>query len=330
MVPSRDGTGPDFDTIGRDILAGRRNFDVQFGATQPDHDTAWAQALGITGLVSSFTTHHPCCEARITNIHRAADLINNTIIEPGQLFSLNNAIGPRTQARGFVQAPVIEDNEFGTDFGGGVSQLSTTTFNAAWWGGYDIVQHTPHSLYISRYPMGREATLNYPSIDMQFRNNTNHGIWLRTSYTGTSVTVALYGNNDGRVVRETYGTCSVGPEYDTLTEQRCLHIISTTAVTQKQETCPVSNPGDDPNKKCATLQAGQTAFGAGGETGYVVEFYRTISQPGKPTSVEHYLWRYAMTPDITLVGPGTATTTAPTSTTPGASTTSGATTTSTP
>ncbi|HEY1738589.1 MAG TPA: VanW family protein, partial [Acidimicrobiia bacterium] len=206
VVPSHDGTGPDFDVIGRDILAGRRDFDVQFGATQPDHDTAWAKALGITGLVSSFTTHHPCCEARITNIHRAADIINNTIIEPGQLFSLNSAIGPRTQARGFVQAPVIEDNEFGTDFGGGVSQLSTTTFNAAWWGGYEIVRHTPHSLYISRYPMGREATLNFPQIDMQFRNDTKHGIWLRTSYDGTSVTVALYGNNDGRVVRETYGT----------------------------------------------------------------------------------------------------------------------------
>lgn len=332
VVPSRAGTGPDFDAIGRDILAGRRDFDVQFGATQPDHDTAWAKALGITGLVSSFTTHHPCCEARITNIHRAADIINNTIIEPGQLFSLNQAIGPRTQARGFVQAPVIEDNEFGTDFGGGVSQLSTTTFNAAWWGGYEIVRHMPHSLYISRYPMGREATLSYPQIDMQFRNDTNHGIWLRTSYTGTSVTVALYGNNDGRVVRETYGTCSVGPEYDTLTEQRCLHIISTNPVTQKTETCPVSNAGDDPNKKCATLQPGQTAFGAAGETGYSVEFYRTITQPGKPPRVEHDTWNYTMTPDITLVGPGTPTTTAPTSTTPGASTTTaaGATTTTSP
>jgi hypothetical protein len=92
----------------------------------------------------------------------------------------------------------------------------------------------------------------------------------------------------------------------------------------------VSNAGDDPNKKCATLQPGQTAFGAAGETGYSVEFYRTITQPGVATRVEHYTWNYTMTPDITLVGPGTPTTTAPTSTTPGASTTVGPTTTTSP
>jgi vancomycin resistance protein YoaR len=324
VVPSRDGTGPDFAAIGRAILAGQRDFDTPFGPVHPERDTKWAEKLGITELVSSFTTHHPCCAARVDNIHRAADLVNNTIIEPGQLFSLNQAIGPRTQARGFVQAPVIADNEFGTDFGGGVSQLSTTTFNAAWWGGYEIVQHTPHSLYITRYPMGREATLSFPGIDMQFRNDTTHGIWLRTSYTGTSVTVTLYGNNDRRTVRETYGTCSVGPVYDTVVngapEPRCLHIISTTPIVPKQETCPVKNPGDDPNKVCATLQPGQTKAGAGGETGYVVEFYRTITQPGHSPRVEHFLWRYAMTPNITLVGPGTPTTTAPTTTVPSATT----------
>jgi vancomycin resistance protein YoaR len=321
VVPSHDGTGPDFATIGRAILAGQREFDVPFGPTQPAHDTAWAQRLGITGLVSSFTTHHPCCQTRIQNIHRAASIIDGTIIEPGQVFSLNDAIGPRTQARGFVQAPVIADGEFSTDFGGGVSQLSTTTFNAAWWGGFEIVSHQPHSIYISRYPMGREATLDYPQIDMKWRNNTDHGVWLRTSYTGTSVTVSLYGNNDGRVVRETYGTCSVGPEYDTLTESRCLHIITTTPIGTKMVTCPATNPSDDPDDKCATLPTGQTASGAGGETGYSVEFYRTITQPGKPATVEHYRWTYTMNPSITLVGSVAPTTTAPgvtTTTAPGA------------
>ncbi len=313
VVPSRDGTGPDFGAIGRAILAGRRDFDAPFGPVHPAHDTAWAERLGITGLVSSFTTHHPCCAARVHNIHRAADLINDTIIEPGQTFSLNDAIGPRTQARGFVEAPVIYEGEFATDFGGGVSQLSTTTFNAAWWGGFEIVRHTPHSLYISRYPMGREATLSYPQIDLRWRNDTKHGVWLRTSYTATSITVALYGDNDGRAVRETYGTCSVGPEYDSVSEPRCLHVVSTTPPTDKQELCPVKNPSDDPNNRCATLAPGETAAGASGETGYSVEFYRTITQPRQLARVEHYTWTYTMNPNIVLMGPGTPTTTATTS-----------------
>ncbi len=330
VVPSRDGTGPDFDAIGREILAGHHDVDAPFGASHAAHDTAWAERLGITGLVSAFTTHHPCCAARVQNIHRAADLINNTVIEPGQVFSLNEAIGPRTAARGFVQAPVIYDNEFASDFGGGVSQLATTTYNAAWWGGYEIVRHQPHSLYISRYPMGREATISYPQIDLQWRDDTDHGVLLRTSYTATSITVALYGNNDGRVVRETFGTCSVGPEYDTLTESRCLNIISTTPPTTKQETCPVKNASDDPDNKCATLAAGQTAPGAAGETGYTVEYYRTITQPGHPPRVEHFRWTYTMNPNIVLVGPPSATTTSPPTTTPSSTTTAGAGTSSVP
>ena len=105
------------------------------------------------------------------NIHRGADLLNNTIVEPGATFSLNDTLGPRTAERGFVVAPVFY-GEFTEDVGGGVSQLATTVFNAVFFGGYEDVYHKPHTIYISRYPMGREATVNYPSVDLKFRNNT--------------------------------------------------------------------------------------------------------------------------------------------------------------
>ena len=85
--------------------------------------------------------------------------------------------------------------------GGGVSQLSTTLFNAVFFGGYQDVTHTVHSLYLSRYPLGREATLNYPSIDNKFKNDTKNGVLIQTSFTSTSVTVSLYGDNEGRTVR---------------------------------------------------------------------------------------------------------------------------------
>ena len=97
--------------------------------------------------------------------------MQDTVLEPGQTFSLNDEVGPRTVERGFVEAPVYYQG-FTTDVGGGVSQLSTTVFNAAWWGGFEIVEHQPHSIWITRYPAGREATLNYGSIDNKFRNNS--------------------------------------------------------------------------------------------------------------------------------------------------------------
>ncbi len=316
VVPSHDGLGPDFAAIGQSILGGQRSFDVPFAPAHPVRDTAWAQHLGITGLVSTFTTHHPCCAARVVNIHRAADIMNGAIVEPGGLFSLNKAVGPRTAARGFQQAPVIYEGEFAVDFGGGVSQLSTTTFNAAWWAGFEIVRHQPHSLYITRYPMGREATISYPQVDLQWRNDSQHGVWVRTSYTATSITVSLYGNTDGRSVRETYGTCSVGPETDSLTEPRCLHMISTTPVGDNRVVCPVKNPSDDPDSKCATLGPGETAAGSTGHAGYSVEFFRTITEPRRDVRVERFSWNYTMMPNVTLVGEGEPTTTASSTTTP--------------
>src|SRR5262245_9132854 len=184
------------------ILGGQRRIQAPLETAAPAHDTKWAQSLGIVRQVSAYMTEYPSGETRVTNIHRGADLLNNTVVEPGHVFSLNDTIGPRTAARGFVTAPVFAEGEFFDDFGGGVSQLATTTYNAAFWGGYQDVTHQPHTIYISRYPPGREATVNYGAIDLQFRNNTEHGVLIRTYYSDTSITVAFYGDNGGRTVDE--------------------------------------------------------------------------------------------------------------------------------
>src|SRR5205085_9294040 len=168
----------------------------------PAHDTAWARRLGITGEVSTFTTMHPAGQPRVTNIHLAANVLNNTVVEPGQTFSLNEKLGPRTPEKGYVKAPILVEDGFGEDYGGGVSQLTTTLYNAVFFGGYADAEHSPHHFYISRYPMGREATINYPSVDLKFRNDTTHGLLIRTSYSDTSITVTFYGDNDGRTVSE--------------------------------------------------------------------------------------------------------------------------------
>jgi vancomycin resistance protein YoaR len=154
-------------------------------------------------LIGIFTTYHPCCAARVTNIHEMAKLVDGTVVKPGATFALDKFAGERTTAKGFVAAPAIDEGKLVQQVGGGVSQFSTTLYNAIWFAGLPSLTHQPHSKYIGRYPPGREATLDWQSIDNVFRNTTGTPIVIRTSYTGTSLTVALYGHTGDRKVVST-------------------------------------------------------------------------------------------------------------------------------
>src|SRR5207247_4718592 len=117
---------------------------------------------------------------RIHNAQLVSHLVDNKLIAPGTTFSFNAATGARTAAKGFREAPVIINGELQTGLGGGVCQVSTTVFNAAYEAGLPITARTNHALYISHYPQGRDATGDYPSVDLRFVNDTGHWLLLRT------------------------------------------------------------------------------------------------------------------------------------------------------
>jgi vancomycin resistance protein YoaR len=273
VVPSVPGRELNLKAVSRSIARGRHQISAPLVERQPAHDTKWARKLGIKELVSSFTTYHSSGQERVKNIHRAADIINNMVVEPGQVFSLDQAIGPRTEARGFVRAPVFY-GEFTEDFGGGVSQLATTFFNAVFFGGYEDVTHKPHSIYISRYPMGRESTINYGTVDVKFRNDSKHGVLVRTGYSDSSITVNFYGDKEGKVVR------AEGP-----------HVLATRPPTDELIEWPL-------------LPAGKRELAEHGYTGYDVENFRIIERPGQPPVRQRFFWRYKMIPNKILVGTG--------------------------
>ena len=206
VIPSRAGLRLELERVPAALLgAGKsatRTGELPL-AHRPDPalSTAQAEALGVKGLVSSFTTRHPCCEKRVENIHRIADLLDGQIVLPGQTVSVNALVGPRTLKRGFVPAPTIEEGEMVDSIGGGISQFATTFFNALFHGGYDIIERQPHTYWFPRYPMGHEATLSWPKPDIIFRNDTQAGLLIKTAYTGTNITVKIYGDNGGRKVR---------------------------------------------------------------------------------------------------------------------------------
>ncbi len=182
------------------IRAGRHR--VRFRTERVEPGVTTAEAKDATALLGTFTTSYSCCEPRVTNIQRMAETVDGTVIGPGEQFSLNGIAGERTRANGYKPAPTIgEGNELIDTVGGGVSQFSTTAYNAAYFSGLQIDSHTPHSFYISRYPPGRESTLNFGTIDLLWTNDTSTPVVVRSSASDTSVTVSIYGGNGGRRVK---------------------------------------------------------------------------------------------------------------------------------
>jgi len=280
VTPSVPGKLLDLDAIAGSIVAGERSIVGSLKDKDAEHNSAWAEKLHITQLVSTFTTKHPAGQPRVTNIHKAADTLNNTIVEPGQTFSLNDKLGQRTLDKGYVPAPAIAaDLGLSDEVGGGVSQVSTTLFNAIFFGGYKVVEHTPHAYYIDRYPMGREATLNFPSIDNKFTNDSPNGILIRVGYTDTSITVSFYSTNDGRSVK------AEGP-----------NILERTPFVAEDVDSPFLYQGD-----AKEVQKGHD--------GLKVEVFRVISRPGQPDERERFFTNYAMVKQKTAHGTAPPTTT---------------------
>lgn len=173
---------------------------VREGA-QPEVTTDDILALGIKEKISEFTTQHSCCQPRVTNIQLFADIIDGTIVMPGDVLSLNDTVGERTRERGFKPAPTIIRGKLEDTVGGGVSQFATTFYNAVFYAGLEDIEHRPHSYYFSRYPEGNEATISWREPDLIFRNDTEAAVLIRTQYTDTSITVKFFGDNGGRQVR---------------------------------------------------------------------------------------------------------------------------------
>jgi vancomycin resistance protein YoaR len=200
ITPSETGTAccaPEavglIDTALRARPPGGEAVVLPLAVTQPQRDEARAQALGVTEVVGQFTTRHPSGQPRVANIHRMADIVRGAVIEPGDTFSINEYVGRRTPENGFVSAPIIgPGNRFSNDVGGGVSQFATTAFNAAFFAGMEIPEYQFHTIFIDRYPYGREATLAFPKPDLKIKNTSPYGVLVWTSYSSTEITVTLY------------------------------------------------------------------------------------------------------------------------------------------
>ncbi|MGY5885154.1 VanW family protein [Modestobacter lacusdianchii] len=197
VVPSVDGQGIDPAVLATELLPvlddpAPRSVTAALGPVPAEFTTEQAQALGIKEQVSSFSTNFTSA-ASGTNIRVVAAEVDGALVRPGETFSLNGYTGPRGTAQGYVPAAVISGGELSQAVGGGISQFATTMFNAVFFAGLEDVYHKPHSFYISRYPAGREATVYEGQIDLQWRNDTETGIYVQTQWVPGTLTVTFWG-----------------------------------------------------------------------------------------------------------------------------------------
>lgn len=266
VVPAKPGRGVDVAKLGEVVAAaiadGERSVAAPVRETPARVTTELAGKLGIKEKVSSFTTRHPCCAPRVTNIHTIAGIVDGHIVKPGETFSLNGLVGKRDKARGFVEAPMILHGRFVNDVGGGVSQFATTMFNAVFFGGFEDVQHMAHQYYISRYPAGRESTVSFPQPDFRWRNDSKYGVLIKTSYTSTSITVDFWSTKRYEIASESSGQYNV-KTFETLTES---------------------------GEKCQPMP---------GANGFTIDVWRIFKKDGKVLRKQKFTTVYAPEPKLT-------------------------------
>ncbi len=303
IEPSRTGTEVDADALRHALEAdpSRREVAVGIRQVEPALTTAKATALGITDLVSEFTTPFLPGYPRVTNIRRAAELLDGHILNAGATFSLNDVLGRRTLDRGFVVAPQIETGKLRDAVGGGVSQVATTLFNAAFFAGLRLDQHTPHEFYISRYPPGREATVSWGGPELVFTNDWSAPLVMLLDVGDASITVRFYSRSLGRRVESGTG------ERTNETRSRELR---------------VKNKKLKPGTRHVLQEAGSGGFD--------VSYWRKVYRNDVLIRDETFKAHYKPEDRIVEVGPPRPKVRPPTATTPAASTASSGETTTTP
>lgn len=158
-------------------------------------------SMHVETRLSSYTTNFDSSKTpRVNNIARVAEQLDGTLIAPGEVFSFNEITGPRTKEKGYKEAPVIVRGVLKPGVGGGVCQVGTTVFNAAFFAGLPFIERHPHYFYISHYPPGRDAAVYYGGYDLKFRNNTIAYLLVKAFSSNSTITVSIYGRGPKRNV----------------------------------------------------------------------------------------------------------------------------------
>ncbi|MGC5288948.1 VanW family protein [Micromonospora sp. DT231] len=264
----RPGQQLDAATLGQNLLAvlpkaDGREVTGELKPTPPELTAEKLAGLGIKERVSTFTTRFTggMASSRSQNIATIAREVDGTVVLPGKTFSLNGHTGERGYAQGYRDAPVILGGKLVPGVGGGTSQFTTTLFNATYYAGLEDVEHKPHSYWFDRYPAVIESTIFWPDLDFKFRNNTEYGVLIDTSYTSSTITVSIWSTKIYDSVKTEYG-----PRRN-ITTPKLIH-----------------------------LEPGPSCIATNGINGFTQDAFRVIKKSGAVFKREKFTWRYDAEP----------------------------------
>ena len=281
VVPARDGIGFDPKQAAEAVRAaaiggGVRQADIALEKIAPARSTDEAGKLGITTRIAGAQTElGDSSENRIHNVGLMAGILDNRLVMPGQEFSFNDAVGPRTPERGFLEGQAIVDGLLIPSIGGGVCQVATTLFDAVFAAGLQVDERHNHDLYISHYGLGMDATVSWGDLDFRFTNDTDHPILIRATADSSSMIVNLYSAPaDERTVEST---------------------TSNRYAVQKPEKRYILDPYAPPKRIEKYVD---------GQDGFAVDVQRIVKKNGKVLSNDTFVSTYITQPDTYIVGPG--------------------------
>jgi len=219
----------------------------------------WPQVTGkdlhnrkINGLLATYTTQFKASNINRTyNVKVAAEALNHQQIEPGETFSFNKVVGPRSQEAGYKEALIILQNEFVPGLGGGVCQVSSTLYNAVLLADLAVVERSNHSLPVDYVPPGLDATVAYGLLDLRFTNTTEGYLLLQSKVKGNNLTIQIFGDKDFR---------------------KDIELSSRVVARTEPEVIKKLNPD---------LYEGEESVEQAGKAGLRVQVYRVLKEQGK-------------------------------------------------
>ena len=281
VVPSRPGTRVHATKAARRVLAAAlreraRTARIVLTKRPADFTTADARKLGIREQISTFTTDMgPSSSNRIWNVQLLGRYLDGTILQPGETFSYNSVMAPRTEARGFREGRMIFGGVLVPSIGGGVCQTATTIFNAAFEAGLPVSERHNHSFYISHYPVGRDATVSWGGPALVLKTDLGNAILIKASGTTATFTVSFYGTKKGRRVVASTSRLS------NYTQPKLQYAVDPTAPARSLRTTTAGGPGFDVNVHRKVFERGKLLREDDFFTRYTPENPTAIYGPGR-------------------------------------------------
>lgn len=283
IFESADGYGVDIEAAWTRLMKiilsqDEMELPVQLVNVRPARTTEDVRAMGINGVVAQFTTRFDLKKTnRVYNIRVAAQALDGLEVKPGEVFSFNKIVGPRSQAAGYKLAPTILNNEFVDSPGGGVCQVSTTLYNTLLLADMQIIERSSHSLVVSYVPLGQDAAVSYGGKDLKFKNNYGTYLIIKSKVVGNAITFKLFGD---------------------IRNKKYIRIINNTI----KEYPFMTKTKEDPNMPKGTQQIDQK-----GVRGYKVISHRLVYSDGQLIKRERLpVSLYNPLDQIILVGAGKA------------------------